>query len=82
MLLGVPSVAADVGGVRNLMTHGTEGFIYKPGQVTELAAQIMQLFALEERGEEMGENARNHAMKTHDPEANLRELIKIYDKIR
>ena len=31
MLLGVPSVAANVGGVPNLMTHGTEGLIYKPG---------------------------------------------------
>ena len=82
MLLGVPSVAADVGGVRNLMNHGTEGFIYAPGQVTALAERIMELFAMEDRAAVLGDNARNHAKVTHDPDANLRELIKIYDKIR
>ena len=82
MLLGVPSVAADVGGVRNLMNHGTEGFIYAPGQVTELAERIMELFAMEDRAAVLGDNARNHGKVTHDPDANLRELIKIYDKIR
>ena len=30
----------------------------------------------------LGDNARNHAQMTHDPDTNLRELIKIYDKIR
>lgn len=82
MLLGVPSVAANVGGVRNLMTHGTEGLIYEPGQVGKLAEQIIALFAMEDSAEALGENARRHARKTHDPEENLRELIAIYDKIR
>ena len=82
MLLGVPSVAANVGGVRNLMTHGTDGLIYEPGQVDRLAEQIVALFAMEERAEALGENARIHAQKTHDPENNLRELIKIYYEIQ
>ncbi len=82
MLLGVPSVAADVGGVRNLMTQETEGFIYKSGDVTALAENILRLFALEEKASVLGEAARSHAQITHDPEANLRELVNIYDKIR
>ena len=28
MLLGVPTVSSDVGGVKNMLTHGKEGFIY------------------------------------------------------
>lgn len=82
MLLGVPSVAANVGGVRNLMTHGTDGLIYEPGHTEKLAEQIMTLFDMEEHAEALGENARIHAQKTHDPENNLRELIKIYYEIR
>ena len=82
MLLGVPSVAADVGGVRNLMTHGTEGLIYEPGHTSSLAEHIIRLFAMEENASALGEAARSHAGKTHDPENNLRELIKIYEKIR
>ncbi len=82
MLLGVPSVAADVGGVRNLMTHETEGLIYEPGDTSSLAEHIIRLFAMEENASALGEAARSHAGKTHDPENNLRELIKIYEKIR
>lgn len=82
MLLGVPSVAADVGGVHNLLTDETEGFIYSSGDVTALAKQIIRLFAMEEEASRLGESARRHAKKTHDPGNNLRELIKIYNEIR
>ena len=82
MVLGVPSVAADVGGVRNLMCHDSEGFVYAPGDVEQLAEDIMALFALEDRATALGENARAHALKTHDPEKNLLDLIHIYQQIQ
>ena len=82
MVLGVPSVAADVGGVRNLMCHDSEGFVYVPGDVQQLAEDIMALFALEDRAAALGENARAHALKTHDPEKNLLDLICIYQQIQ
>ena len=82
MLLGVPSVAADVGGVRNLMTGETEGLLYRSGDVTALAAHIIHLFSMEEEASKLGEAARSHAQRTHDPEANLRALMKIYEEIR
>ena len=82
MVLGVPSVAADVGGVRNLMCHDSEGFVYAPGDVQQLAEDIMALFALEDRAAALGENARAHALKTHDPEKNLQDLICIYQQIQ
>lgn len=81
MLLGVPSVAADVGGVRDLMDHGGEGVVYAPGNVQALADGIRQLFALQDQATAMGEAARAHARKTHDPEKNLEDLIAIYNKI-
>lgn len=81
MLLGVPSVAADVGGVRNLMDHGSEGFIYEPGNVQALAEHIMELFALEDQSAVLGEAAGSHALQTHDPEKNLKDLIQIYNEI-
>ena len=82
MLLGVPSVAANVGGVRNLMVHETEGLIYEPGDVAALTEGIMKLFVMAEEASALGETAICHARKTHDPEVNLRELIKIYNEIR
>lgn len=82
MVLGVPSVAADVGGVRDLMNQETEGFIYASGDVKALAQRIMELFALEAEASALGSAACTHARKTHDPETNLRELMKIYEEIR
>jgi len=78
MLLGLPCVAADVGGVTTMMTHGTEGFVYQSTAPYMLAHYIEQVFAMEERAQAMGAAARNHALKTHDPEKNLQDLLKIY----
>ena len=81
MLLGVPAVAADVGGVRNLMNRETEGVIYPSGNVQMLTEGIIHLFALEDRAAELGKTAGYHARKTHDPEKNLQDLICIYKEI-
>ena len=81
MLLGVPCVAADVGGVKNLMTHDSEGFIYRPGDVEMLTRHILDLFAMEEKAASLGQAARWHALQTHDPEKNLQDLLDIYEKL-
>ncbi len=81
MLLGVPCVAADVGGVTTMMTHEREGFVYPSTASYLLAHHICQVFAGEEEAEKMGTAAREHALKTHDPEKNLQDLLDIYRKI-
>lgn len=82
MLLGTPSVAADVGGVKNLMDGSREGILYEPGNVQALAEGILHLFSQEDRAAELGEASRNHALQTHDPDKNLQDLIAIYNEIR
>ena len=78
MILGVPCVAADVGGVTTLMTHGTEGFIYQSTAPYMLAHFIKSVFEMGEKAAAMGLSARDHALKTHDPEKNLQDLLAIY----
>lgn len=78
MLLGVPCVAAHVGGVANLMTHGVEGFVYQPSAAYMLAHYMKEIFAMEDKAESMGAAAAAHAGKTHDPEKNLQDLLNIY----
>lgn len=80
MLLGVPCVAADVGGVTNLM-HPGEGFLYPSTAPYMLAEYIMQVFAQQEQAEQMGARAQAHARQTHDPEKNRRELLRIYESV-
>lgn len=81
MLLGVPCVAADVGGVTTMMKHNEEGFIYQSTAPYMLAHYIETVFAMGADAAAMGQAARSHALKTHDPEANLRDLLNIYEKI-
>lgn len=82
MLLAVPSVTADVGGVKNLLTHGEEGFVYQSTAPYMLAHHICQIFAMGGDVAAMGQKARSHALRTHDPEKNLRDLLAIYESIR
>jgi glycosyltransferase involved in cell wall biosynthesis len=81
MLLSVPCVAADVGGVTTMMTHGKEGFVYQSTASYMLAHYIKEVFAREDAAAEMGQSAREHALKTHDPETNLRDLLNIYKEL-
>ncbi len=81
MILGLPCVAADVGGVTTMMTHGPEGYVYQSTAPYMLAHYIEQVFALEDRAETLGLAARSHALKTHDPEKNLQDLLNIYHTI-
>ena len=81
MLLGVPCIAADVGGVRNLMHESSEGILYEPGDVQALAEGIAQLFVMKEKAAVVGKAARTHALRTHDPHKNLENLIDIYNEL-
>ena len=81
MLLGVPCVAADVGGVSNMMRSGTEGYVYQSSAPYMLAHYIREVFEGETLAQNMGSLARDHARKTHDPETNLRDLLDIYREV-
>ena len=81
MILGLPAVAAEVGGVKDLLRSGPEGFTYAPGDVESLTADIIKIFAMEQGAEELGNAARAHALVTHDPENNLKTLIEIYKSL-
>ncbi len=81
MLLGVPCVAADVGGIHNLLTDGGDGMLYPAGDVEALADRIMEIFTKEAIVERFSDNARKHARVNHDAEQNYYRLIHIYREI-
>lgn len=81
MILGVPSVAADVGGVTTLMRHDSEGFVYQSTAPYMLSWFIKSVFAKGADAEQMGLAAREHALDIHDPATNLTDLLRIYEEI-
>ena len=78
MILGTPCVAADVGGVASMLTHGREGLLYPSSEPGMLAYDICRIFSMEEQAETMGRSAARRAIKTHDPQKNLEALLEIY----
>lgn len=81
MLLGVPVVSSDVGGVKNLLTHGKEGFLYQHDAPYMLAHYVCEIFANDELALKFSNNARERAKITHNKEANVKTLIDIYNQI-
>jgi len=81
MILGVPCVAADVGGVADMMRHGKEGFVYQTDAPYMLAHYICEIFRDKQIAIEFSKNARAHALQTHNIENNLKKLIEIYNSI-
>jgi len=81
MILGVPCVASDVGGVTDLLNHREEGFVYQTDAPYMIAHYVCEIFSNNELALEFSEKAREHAMKTHDIERNTNVMITIYKDI-
>ncbi|MDD4850702.1 MAG: glycosyltransferase family 4 protein [Gemmiger sp.] len=82
MLLGLPCVAAETGGVPSLAENGTEALFYAPaGSETALADAMAALLGAPARAAALGKAARQRAEITHAPAANAATLQNIYHTI-
>ena len=78
MLLGVPVVSADVGGVHNLVDDGRDGILYPKDKPKRLKDSILRIFEDDKLAVLLSSNAKAHALRTHDPDTNYRRLLDIY----
>ena len=96
MLLAMPCVSAEVGGIPSIFTGGEDGILYdgyKNGEnelnnisdlreVSEnLAKSILSIWNNPEERKRYCVNARKHAEKNHDRERNYIEMKEIYANI-
>ena len=82
MLLSMPVISSDVGGVRNLMNE-EEGFIYPSLDKKALIETVKKCFSQNGSREqkEMCEKAGTKARITHDGDTNYKRLLEIYESI-
>jgi hypothetical protein len=95
MLLGVPCVTAEVGGITSIFNNGLDGIAY-PGygsleyveqpdketaQSKVLAHAVLRMWSDEEEMKEYSANASAHARRTHDSKVNYNRLVEIYRDI-
>lgn len=81
MILGVPTISSDVGGVKNMLTHGVEGFVYQFDAPYMLAHYVCEIFRNDDLAKTFSQNARQHAASTHNRSENLKTVLEIYREI-
>lgn len=82
MLVGCPSVSSDVGGVKNMLRHGIDGYIYPSDEPYMLAYYISKIFLDDDLAIFLSENGKEHAKITHDNIKNCDKLVSIYEKVK
>ena len=79
MLLGMPCVASNAGGIPYVLTDGLEGLVYGDARDADaLADALFTVLESADGGASLGAAARRRALADHDPGANARALTGIY----
>ena len=81
MLLGVPCVCSNAGGIPSLADDGKEVLMSNPGDVTKLKDNISKVFDDAKKAKELSENGIARAGITHNREKNYEEALRIYREI-
>lgn len=81
MMLGVPCVASDVGGVSDFALHRQEAYLYPSSAIYLLAYYIDRVFGDEAAAQTLSENGRQRALKEYDKQKNITEFENIMQQI-
>lgn len=81
MILGVPTVSSMVGGVANLLEHGTEGFYYQADAPYMLAHYVERIFNDETLSKQFSDCSRRKAQQRHEVSEIIEDLSGIYTEI-
>jgi glycosyltransferase involved in cell wall biosynthesis len=79
--IGLPIIATDVGGTREIITTGKTGILVKAGDVGQLAEELCRLLANAELREKLGKNARILAERKFNWDKITGEYIKLYTSL-
>ncbi len=81
MALGKPVVATAHGGPLDIITHGVDGLLTKPGDADQLAAELCGLLADPARRATMGAAGRNTLANRFTAKTNATRVQEIYDRV-
>jgi len=78
---GIPSVASDIFGIKEIVTDGKTGFLVTPEDVKGFVKAINRLIQEPELRKRMGMNARQDYLKRFTVERFISETISVYDEL-
>jgi glycosyltransferase involved in cell wall biosynthesis len=81
MLLGVPCVVSDVGGVMSMIVHKKEGFVFQNNAPYMMSFYIEEIFKSSTLAQYFSVNAKAHARIVHNRVNNYLSLLNIYKQV-
>ena len=81
MACGVPVLAAEVGGLAEVVTPGEDGWLCCPGDIDCMARRALDVLANEDRRIAMGKAAREKAVKQFSPERIVPQYEAVYRRV-
>jgi len=79
---GLPAVVPDFGAPKDIVRHGETGLHVPVGDAKALAETVNALCRDTTQLERLGKAARRDFLANYAPDANYRQLVAIYDRIR
>jgi glycosyltransferase involved in cell wall biosynthesis len=81
MAAGLPVVAAHVGSVPEVITHGVDGYLHRPGDVAALQRLLCNIMRQPGEAARMGREARRTALSRFAAERVLAQLGSLYTEL-
>jgi len=81
MMMGCPVVAANAGGLGEVVTHGRSGLLANPGDAKDLAAKIGQMLSSPDQAVAMGAEAARDAASRFAPAAVAAQSVAFYERV-
>ena len=81
MVLGMPIIATYTGGTGSLLLDKKEGILIQDGDPYSMAGAVLELMKNPDYAAELGRNARIRAVKRHNPDEIVNNLLNIYSEV-
>jgi glycosyltransferase involved in cell wall biosynthesis len=81
MMIGLPIVSTNVGGIPSLLEDKTEGLLVQNGDAYAMAGAVLQLLQNPDLATALAKNARQRALKRHDRKKIIADLQEIYKQV-
>ena len=81
MILGMPCIASDAGGVPSMLRDGIDGLLYPHTEIPALAERIEQLMSDPSLASSLGKSAREIAWERHDPSHIVELTLAMYQEV-
>ena len=78
--LGTPVLAANIGGMPELIEPGVNGLLFEPGSVVDLVEKVRYLLLNRQQLASMGKRARAKVEREYDAETHYERVMQVYER--